>query len=265
MTTPGIAVVGTGFLGSRLLAVLRAQGREVIGIDPVAPADIPCAAADLPEERARDSFRLIFCCMATHGGDAIAYRACYVDTVHALIRRFPEARLVFCSSLSVYALGGGARAVETSPTRTDSQHVSILLQAETAVLGADGIVLRLAPLYGEGRCELLRRHLAGERRLAGPKGRILNYIHRNDAVSALLCLAEQGERGTIYNVCGESLPHAEVYRLLESCTGRISAAECAPPSHRGASDLLPDCSRLRALGWIPRHHLQDFFRKTMRL
>lgn len=262
LTSPCIAVVGTGFLGSRLVAALRAQGRQVAGIDPSAPADYPCAVAELPPDCSGEAFRLIFCCMATHGGDAAAYRTCYPDSVRELVRRFPKTRLVFCSSLSVYCVTGGRVADEQAPTRSDSPRAALLLQAESAVLEAGGIVARLAPLYGEGRNELLRRHLAGGKRLAGPGGRILNYLHRDDAVAALLCLAERGRAGCLYNVCGESLPHAEAYRLLEDCTGIAAAAGCAPPSCRGAGDLRPDCRRLRELGWVPRHRLQDFFRSS---
>jgi len=262
LTSPGIAVVGTGFLGSCLVAALRAQGRRVVGIDPVAPADLPCTAADLPPDFAGEAFRLIFCCMATHGGDAAAYRSCYLGSALELVHRFPQARLVFCSSLSVYCATGGQTADEQAPTRSDSPRAALLLQAESAVLGSGGIVARLAALYGEGRNELLRRHLAGENRLPGPGSRILNYLHRDDAVSALLCLAERGQGRHVYNVCGESLPHAEAYRLLETCTGIPAAAECAPPSRRSAGNLLPDCRRLRALGWVPRRRLQDFFRSS---
>lgn len=262
LTLPGTAVVGTGFLGSRLVAALRAQGRDVVGIDPAAPADLPCAVADLPPDCSGEAFRLIFCCMATHGGDAAAYRTCYPDSARVLVRRFPMARLVFCSSLSVYGVTDGRVADEQAPTRSDSPRAALLLQAESTVLEAGGIVARLAPLYGEGRCELLRRHLAGGKRLPGPGNRILNYLHRDDAVAALLCLAERGRGGCLYNVCGESLPHAEAYRLLETCTGVPAATGCAPPSSRGSGNLRPDCGRLCGLGWVPRHRLQDFFRSS---
>ncbi len=262
LTSPGIAVVGTGFLGSCLAAALRAQGRKVVSIDPVAPADLPCPAAGLPPDFSREAFHLIFCCMATHGGDAAAYRTCYLNSARELILRFPKARLVFCSSLSVYRTTGGQTADEQAPTRSDSPRAALLLRAEGAVLEAGGIVARLAALYGEGRNELLRRHLAGEKRLPGPGNRILNYLHRDDAVSALLCLAERGQGGHVYNVCGESMPHAEAYRLLETCTGIPAAVGCAPQSRRNAGNLLPDCRRLRALGWAPRHRLQDFFRNS---
>lgn len=257
---PGVAVVGAGFLGSRLIAALRQGGTPVSGIDPVAPADFACSAAGLPENLAPGAFQLIFCCMATHGGDAAAYRACYPGTVRALLGRFPAARLVFCSSLSVYGVRGGGRADENAPTRRDSARADMLLEAEAAVSAAGGVIARLAPLYGETRCELLRRHLAGESRLPGPETRVLNYLHVQDAVSALLLLAGESHAHGPYNVCGESLPHAQAYRLLQRCTGVPAAADCSPPGRRGASDLLPDCGRLRALGWAPRFRLQDFFR-----
>ena len=58
-------------------------------------------------------------------------------------------------------------------------------ECERRILSFGGCVARLVPLYGPGRCELLRRHIAREPKLAGPPERVLNYVHVEDAADAI--------------------------------------------------------------------------------
>lgn len=236
-------VVGTGFLGAALLRALP----HAIGIDCAAPADVRGDAADAAVlARAAQTLapQLVFCCTATHGGDAAAYRHAYADVVSALP---PGARAVFCSSTSV--------------EHADGERQRILRAAEDAVLARGGVVARLAPLYGPGRCELLRRHLAGEPRLAGEGARVLNYLHVQDAVDALLLLAARGE-SRCYTVCGESFSKAEAYALLERLTGVPAAHADAAPSRRGCGGAAADTAAIRALGWHPARRFADFVTDT---
>ncbi|MDO4817326.1 MAG: hypothetical protein Q3986_02740 [Akkermansia sp.] len=232
-------VVGTGFLGAELLRALP----HAVGIDCAAPADAQGDAADtavLARAAGLLAPEWVFCCTATHGGDAAAYRHAYADVVSALP---PHVRVVFCSSTSV--------------EHADGERQQILRAAEDAVLARGGVVARLAALYGPGRCELLRRHLSGEPKLAGASGRMLNYLHVQDAVDALLVLAQSGESRR-YTVCGESFSKAEAYALLEHLTGVPAADADAAPSHRGCGGRAADSSAIRELGWSPRHSLAEF-------
>ena len=232
-------VVGTGFLGAELLRALP----HAVGIDCAAPADVQGDAADaavLARAAGLLAPEWVFCCTATHGGDAAAYRHAYADVVSALP---PGVRVVFCSSTSV--------------EHADGERQQILRAAEEAVLARGGVVARLSALYGPGRCELLRRHLAGEPKLAGAPERMLNYLHVQDAVAALLVLAQSGESRR-YTVCGESFSKAEAYALLERLTGVPTADADAAPSHRGCGGGAADSSAIRALGWSPRHAFADF-------
>ena len=232
-------VVGTGFLGAVLLRALP----HAVGIDCAAPADVQGDAADtavLARAAGLLAPEWVFCCTATHGGDAAAYRHAYADVVSALP---PHVRVVFCSSLSV--------------EHADGERQQILRAAEEAVLARGGVVARLSALYGPGRCELLRRHLSGEPKLAGAPERMLNYLHVQDAAAALLALAQSGESRR-YTVCGESFSKAEAYALLERLTGVPAADADAAPSHRGCGGGAADSSAIRALGWTPRHSLAEF-------
>ncbi len=252
-------VVGCGFLGGRLLRLARAAGMQALGIDICAQGDVQGDAL-MPQvqeaARTRLEPELMFCCAATHGGDATAYRTAYLELPRALHAVCPSARLLFCSSTSVYAGQGGAWVSEESPCRNTTPKGLLLQEAEAAVAAMGGVVARLAPLYGEERCELLRRFLACEPELPGAEERWFNYVHVADAARALLCLAGRaltGEGPGVVNVCGESFTKGAVYEAL--CTHlalpRVSARKDSA-SRRFASDQRVSAELLLSLGWEPQ-------------
>ena len=253
-------VVGAGFLGSALAAACRAAGERVLTIDPVAEADVQGNAAEksvLQQALARLVPHVVYCCMATHGGTAEDYRAAYPEVVAALVENLPEScRLVFCSSTSLYAAAQGERITEESPLLASTERAKLLMKAEALVLGQGGVVARLVPLYGPGRCELVRRYLAGEPCLPGGAGRCMNYVHRDDAVAALRLLAADGEG--VYNLCGESFTKGEIYSRLQDAVGLSVPVQESAPSKRGMSDMVVDSTRLRSLGWMPWHDMLAF-------
>ncbi len=259
-------VVGCGLLGARLLSAARAAGMRALGIDPVAPAEVQGNAAEasvLAAARAQLVPELIVCCAATHGGDEGAYRATYLDLPQALHAACPEAQLLFCSSSSVYGRQGGAGVDEASPCRAESARARLLRAAERAVLsmGSGNAVLRLVPLYGGGRCELLRRFVQREPALPGEDARWLNYIHAEDAAQALLCLAAAmaaGKAPRVVNACGESFTRGEVYRRLEQLTSLPRVAVVAEGGRRGLSDCRVSSALLRSLGWQPQTVFADW-------
>ena len=253
-------VVGSGFLGSALAAACRAAGECVLTIDPVAEADVQGSAAEKPvlqHALTRLVPHVVYCCTATHGGTAEDYRAAYSEVVAALVENLPAScRLVFCSSTSLYAAAQGERITEESPLLAATQRAQMLMAAESVVLEQGGVVARLVPLYGPGRCELVRRYLAGEPCLPGGAGRCMNYVHRDDAVAALRLLAADGEG--VYNLCGESFTKGEIYSRLQDAVGLSVPVQESAPSKRGMSDMVVDSTRLRSLGWMPQHDMLAF-------
>ncbi len=247
-------VVGCGFLGSCLLSLCREEGMQVLGIDHQGSADVQGDAASpsvLAAARSRLEPEFIFCCVATHGGDEAAYHAAYRRLPLALHAACPSARLLFCSSSSVYAGQGGELVSEDSPCRAVSARARILVEAESAVLAMGGMVARLVPLYGAGRCELLRRFVQREPELPGADSRFFNYVHQVDAARALLLLAQAGVSAPV-NVCAEFFSKGEVYAELSRLTALPRVPAGAPASRRGVSDQRVSSVRLRALGWEPR-------------
>ncbi len=251
-------VVGCGLLGSALLAACRARGMQALGIDREVVADIQ-GEAELPSVLAMARERLepecIFCCAATHGGDEAAYRSTYLDLPRALHAACPAARLIFCSSSSVYGGHGGALMQEDSPCSATSSKACLLREAEGAVLAMGGRVARLVPLYGGGRCELLRRFVQREPELPGEGERFLNYVHREDAARALLFLLSHslsGDCPPVVNVCGEFFCKKEVYEALSVLTGLPRVEDVSAGGRRGAANQRVSAALLRSLGWEAR-------------
>ncbi len=248
-------VLGAGFLGRALAARCAAAGARVvtIDIDPSVAADVCGNAADTTTySRARQLAgglpAVIFCCPATHGGTVADYRRCYVNTAMSLTVAGLAGRCVFCSSTSVYG--------------APSERSDALQEAEHLILSAGGCVARLVPIYGPGRCELLRRHLAGEPRLPGAQERVLNYVHVEDAAAALLLLAERECSGCC-DVCGESFTKSSAYEWLGELTGIPAAVAEAPPGRRSCTSTAVIPHTLRALGWVPQHSFADFVRSRL--
>lgn len=235
-------VIGGGFLGSALAESLRARGYSVLILD-IRNGQDAADPAVLRTALAQGAPQTVFCCQATHGGSAADYRHAYTGVTEALPAVVPAARIVFCSSLGA-----------TAP----HERAAVLRQAEQTVLAAGGVVLRLAALYGEKRCELLRRHVAGEPRLGGAEERVLRYLHRDDAVAALTLAATQP--CGLYAAVGEWFTKADIYRRLAEWTGIPAAAESAPLSSRAA--LAPEPLPSPA-NWQPQQRFEDFVKRTL--
>lgn len=242
----GVWVVGAGYLGSALADALRAAGERVLTIDTAEHADtigsaalpstVTAAAAVLPPHT-------VYCCTATKGGDAAAYRAAYTDTVRNILFLCPGAHLIFCSSTALYAGRNAETVTEDTPVSPASARHRELAEAEQLVLRSNGSVARLAALYGPGRCALLQRHLNGTPQLPGEPERLLNYIHRDDAVCRLLRLKQIPERG-IFNLCGETFSKKDAYALLSELTGIRAARDDEPDSARGTTNQRVISNRL---------------------
>lgn len=247
-------------MGSALAKLCRAEGWQTLVIDPTADGGEGSVAGHggdaeaLRRALAAGAPQVVYICTATRGGDAAAYRKAYVEPVLQAAAVVPGARLVFCSSAAVYR--GGGHVAEDSPTLLPEEHAksALLLQAEAAVLKAGGVVARLVALYGVGRCELLRRHLAGEPQLPGAPERVLNYVHVHDAAAALLAMGRADRPAScVYNVCAESFTKAQAYAALEELTHIPAARDVASAGRRGASDRWVSSARLRReLAWFPQ-------------
>ena len=146
----------------------------------------------------------------------------------------------------------GSIVTEDSPAEPQRETGKILRETEKMVLAHGGIVARLAGIYGPGRSASLQRFLDGRAVIEGDGARHLNFIHRDDAASALLFLASKNAARGIYNVTDDApVSQREFYRQLAEIFQRP-----LPPDgpvevdrKRGWTNKRVSSGKLRALGW----------------
>ncbi len=255
-----LLVMGHGYLGRAVVARFRADGWHVAaaslgGGDGAVACDVGDAAAvgRLVEVAARPDV-IIHCAASGHGG-ADAYQRVYVDGCTHLRRVFPEARLVFVSSTSVYGQTDGSTVDENSPAEPQRATGRLLLEAEGIALAGGGTVCRLAGIYGPGRSVILQKFLTGRAVVEEDGRRFLNQIHRDDAVRALAhVVVGAGELRGVFNVCdSRPLSQLECYQRLCELFDRP-----LPPSaprdlnrKRGWTHKRVSNAKLLATGWQP--------------
>lgn len=251
--------MGAGYLGAEVLRRFREGGWDACGVslsggDGLLACDVGDAGSvdGLP-----DADAVVHCASSGRGGED-AYRKVYLEGCKNIVRRFPEARILFTSSTSVYAQVNGETVDETSDATPDRGTGQILLEAENVVTGAGGVVARLAGIYGPHRSVLLRKFLAGEAVIEDDGGRFINQIHRDDAAKSVFHLLTIGDfpAGGIFNVSdSESLTQLQVYQGLARIFGK-DLPPCGPRDlnrKRGWTHKRVSNGKLRATGWDPEY------------
>jgi nucleoside-diphosphate-sugar epimerase len=265
---PSLLIAGCGFLGEAAAGFFCAQGWRVAGLTAseesaarlagkswaVRAADL-ASADSLARVRAElGTFDFVLHSASSGGGGADVYRRVYVEGARELSAAFPESRLIFTGSTSVYAQTDGEWVDESSETQPARETGRILLEAEDLIRHAGGCVLRLAGIYGPGRSVLLRKFAEGSAILENGGTRWINQIHRDDAARAVQVVAQSGVPGEIYNVVDDTpATQREVYRWIADYLGKPLPLEGPgdPDRKRGWTSKRVGNRRLRALGWSP--------------
>ena len=213
-------IAGCGYVGLQLGLELVRGGHEVWGMRRSEEALVRLQTAGLVPFRADIScletltkasvkFDWVVCCASASGGGPERYREVYVNGLRNLVvwlAAKPPQKFVYTSSTSVFGQTDGNVVDEKSPTEPQEETGRLLLEAEQALLKAaqeqrfPAVILRLAGIYGPGRGYWLRQYLKGEARLEGQGERILNMVHRDDVVGAIIAALQRGRPGEIYNV-----------------------------------------------------------------
>jgi nucleoside-diphosphate-sugar epimerase len=286
-----VLIVGCGYVGLPLGAELVRLGHQVfglrrsaanaelqrLGITPL-QADItqPATLANLPRD-----YDWAVNCVASGGGGVDEYRQLYLQGMRNLVewlvpgsagvppassahtatttrRRDGGApRLVYTSSTGVYGQNDGSLVDETSPTEPATETARVLLEAEQALLVAGreknfpAMILRAAGIYGLERGYLLKQFLRGEARIEGAGARMLNMIHRDDLISAIIAALERGRAGEIYNaVDNEPVSQLEFFQWLAAKLGKplppVVSEDIAAPRKRGLTNKRISNRKLKA-------------------
>jgi nucleoside-diphosphate-sugar epimerase len=262
-----ILIAGCGFVGLATARLFVQRGWEVVGCthseesaaklagEPFSV--IACDIVDPAAVEARASlgpFDAIVHCASSGRGGAEEYRRVYLEGSRNLSAVFAPTPLIFTSSTSMYAQTGGEWVTEDSPAEPDRETGRLLRETEEFVLAQNGIVTRLAGIYGPGRSVLLRKFFDGMAMIEGDGTKWINQVHRDDIASALFHLVATGARG-VFNVSDDRpLAQRELYAWLAQRFDRP-----LPPSgpidmnrKRGWTNKRVSNARLRALGWTPR-------------
>jgi nucleoside-diphosphate-sugar epimerase len=263
-----VLIAGCGYVGEAAADAFHERGWEVEGwtgstksAARLSGRPYPVRAVDVADESAVSGaareFDAVIDCVSSRGGDEEQYRRLYFDAVQNLIGAFPGATLFFTSSTSVYSQVDGSAVDENSPAEPRHAKGKILRETEKLVLAAKGIVARLGGIHGPRRSFLLSRLLEGKAR-PETNDRLINHVHRDDIVSALLLLADRRAdfRGEIFNVVGDQpikTSAAHEWLSVRLKTPLVSDAAEARPRKRGESNKHVSNQKLRALGWEPRY------------
>lgn len=264
-----VLIGGCGYLGEAIGNLCVARGWHVEGWTrsatraqkfaatkafPVRPIDIADAAQ---VAGSAGEFDAVIHCASTRGGDAELYRQVYFDGLRNLLNRFGGATVLFVSSTSVYAQAAGEFVTEESAAEPTHATGEILREAEQLALAHNGIVARLAGIYGPGRSFLLQSFLEGKAIIDPETDRFINQIHRDDAASAIVLLLDrQSSRGEIFNVVDdEAILRSACYRWLAEKLDRPlrAAAGSAMNRKRGSSNKRVSNAKLRAREWVPQY------------
>ena len=265
---PRILIVGCGYLGEATADLLVAGGWEVEGWTRSAEAAQKLSgkpyrirAVDVSDSgevgECKGEFDAAIHCASTRGGDVDLYRQVYLEGTRNLVGWFAASKILFVSSTSVYAQTGGEWVTEESAAEPKHETGKILREAEQLVLAHNGIVARLAGIYGPGRSYFLKTFAAGQAVVDAENDRFVNQIHRDDAASALaLLLNGESTRGEIFNVVDDQpILRNDCYRCLAAKLNQSlpPAGRSMQKRKRGLSNKRVSNAKLRGLGWAPRY------------
>jgi nucleoside-diphosphate-sugar epimerase len=261
---PRILIAGCGYVGQATADLFYHAGWNVEGwtkSNTGTRKPYPIHAIDITDAKqvhaCEGNFDVIIHCASTRGGDVDRYRRVYLNGARNLLETFVTSTMLFTSSTSVYAQTNGERVTEESATEPHHQTGQILRETEELVLARDGIVVRLAGIYGPGRSALLNKFLAGNALIDPETDRFINQVHRDDIAAALFILLDRRRQGKqIYNVVDDQpIRRGECYRWLAKKLNRplLPVEKSAARGKRGESSKCVSNAKLRGLGWKPRY------------
>ena len=258
-------VIGAGgFIGGRLVEVLKAEGREVY-----APGRVDPALFD------RDLGHVFYCAGLT--GDFVdrpfdAVEA-HVSLIARILRQARFERLIYLSSTRLYdslgAAGGREDAVlALDPTlprnvydlsKALGENLCLTRSGGRAAVARLSNVFDLHPMASGFLSDLLARAVH-ERTImleVSPAGG-RDYIHLDDAIAGLLAIDATTGSGIVNIASGQVLTNIELARAFRSAGWKLAFSGRTDPP------LPPTCdvSRLAALGVRPRE-VTDVLRRML--
>lgn len=217
------AIAGTVRIEAKK-AALHAQGYDAFRFDQ--EATDPQVA-----ERFAEADYLLVSVPAPSGIDPV------LAAFPELLSNKPDARIVYLSSIGVYADHAGNWIDETAPLIESADRRGARIRAEQAWIAAAGHrlrILRLAGIYGPGRNALERLQAGTARRIVKP-GQVTNRIHVDDAARAIAAALDHPDGG-VWNVCDdEPAPPQDVITYA----AKLMGIEPPPEEDFATADMTP--------------------------
>ncbi len=259
-------IFGCGYLGGRVAHRWLAAGDEVVAVtrsqqraDQLRSEGLVPFVADVTQPETLSGLPPAQTVLYAVGYDRSAEPSkaeVYVTGLEQVLAKLSQAteKLIYISSSSVYGQQDGQEVNEVSPCQPITEGGRICLQAEQllqshALFGNKSIILRLTGIYGPGRIPRQRALAAGEPIAVADQG-LLNLIHVDDAVQAVLAAEARGQLGQLYLV-SDGTPvrradyYAEVARLVGGPPPRMIPPEPgAPVAERASSSKAVRNTRL---------------------
>ncbi len=215
-----VLIIGPGYVGLPLAVDLARRGHEVSALSRTARnkpglitagiRDIEAAITNLNSLlRLPADWDWVVNCVSSSRGTLEDYRRVYLDGTRNLLNwlsKPPPQKFVYTSSTGVYGQNDGSVVTEASSTTPESETGRILVETENTLLAAareqqfPAVILRVSGIYGPGREYWLKQFRDAEGEIEGSGERIINMVHRDDVVGAIMAALEKGEAGKIYNV-----------------------------------------------------------------
>ena len=262
---PRVLIAGCGYVGQATADLFHSAGWKVEGwvhskesAARLSVKPYPIRVIDLSQgghvAKRAGAFDMVIHCASSRGGGAEAYRQIYLNSARHLLETFPQAKILFTSSTSVYAQRDGAWVTEESETKPVREASRVLLDVEELILEKGGIVARFAGIYGPHRSALLSKFLNGTATIDPDNDRFVNQVHRDDIASALFLLLhrEAQTSAKIYNVVDDQpLLQSECYHWLAQRLNRPlpPTRKSEQPRKRGDTNKRVSNAKLHQLGW----------------
>ena len=289
---------GCGFIGSHFVRRLVAGGDEVVVLDKLTYSGrrenldgVECelhvgdiADPDAVERAAAGCEAIVNFAAETHVDRSILEAGDFISTdvygTHVLLERAREAGLRFLqvSTDEVYGdVPPGVSSTEADPLRPSSPYSASKAGGDLQVLayvrtyGLNASITRgantygpyqypekLVPLFVTNAVDGLPLPVYGD----GLQRR--EWLHAEDHCAAVELVLREGEPGGVYNVGGEERENLDVIERIVDLTGADPAlvrhVDDRPGHDRRYS---VDSTRVRALGWEPRHELEAGLAETV--
>ena len=274
---PKLTILGCGYLGSALARKAIAKSWQVaaftrnqktaesllsLGVDDVQTGSLEDHGWHSCLDANQD---FVVVCVGASSPDLKGYNQSYLEGLKSVKKWITgttsTASVIFTSSTSVYPQADGGIVDEKSTHDGASPRAQILLEAEKECLSLNvdkrkAFVLRLAGLYGPGR-HLLVDKIRRSEKMKGKSNRILNLIHRDDAVEAVITVLENALRlqSTIYNVSDDEwATRGESVEWLSS-TLKLPNPQFDESEHPGSPNRKVSSRLLRSESdWRPRYY-----------